>query len=100
MVPFWGRCTTHFRTYFSGEWDVHCKYDLDFDPWPYCHFVPIAPRWASWHRLKELPLHRPCAELRDSVAAPVFGCLSHGGRWETFESFLLIVVEWLKSKST
>ena len=23
MVPFWGRCTTHFRTYFSGDWDVH-----------------------------------------------------------------------------
>ena len=29
MVPFWGRCTTHFRTYFSGDcWG----YDLDFDP--------------------------------------------------------------------
>ena len=24
----------HFRTYFSGGWDVHCGYDLDFDPWP------------------------------------------------------------------
>ena len=25
MAPFWGRCTTHFRTYFSGwiESDVH-----------------------------------------------------------------------------
>ena len=22
-IPFWGRCTTHFRTYFSGGWDVH-----------------------------------------------------------------------------
>ena len=31
----WGRCTTHFRTYFSGDWDVHWGYDLDFDPWPY-----------------------------------------------------------------
>ena len=29
MVPFWGRCTTHFRTYFSGGWDVHWGYDLD-----------------------------------------------------------------------
>ena len=19
-IPFWGRCTTHFRTYFSGDW--------------------------------------------------------------------------------
>ena len=34
MVPFWGGCTTHFRTYFSGDWDVHWGYDLDFDPWP------------------------------------------------------------------
>ena len=23
MVSFWGRCTTHFRTYFRGDWDVH-----------------------------------------------------------------------------
>ena len=23
MVPFWGRCTTHFRTYFSWEWEVY-----------------------------------------------------------------------------
>ena len=27
---FWGRRTTHFRTYFSGDWG----YDLAFDPWP------------------------------------------------------------------
>ena len=27
--------TTHFRTYFSGDWDAHWGYDLDFDPWPY-----------------------------------------------------------------
>ena len=26
MVPFWDRCTTHFRTYFSGDWDVHWGY--------------------------------------------------------------------------
>ena len=25
---------THFGTYFSGDWDVHWGYDLDFDPWP------------------------------------------------------------------
>ena len=29
-----GEFTTHFRTYFSGDWDVHWGYDLDFDPWP------------------------------------------------------------------
>ena len=33
-IPFWGRCTTHVRTYFSGDWDIHWGYDLDFDPWP------------------------------------------------------------------
>ena len=28
MVPFWGRCTTHFRTYFSGDWNVHWGYGI------------------------------------------------------------------------
>ena len=23
MVPFWGRCTTHFRSHFRWDWDVH-----------------------------------------------------------------------------
>ena len=26
MVPFWGRCTTHFSRDFSGDWDVHRGY--------------------------------------------------------------------------
>ena len=26
---------SHFRTYFSGDWDVHWGCDLDFDPWPH-----------------------------------------------------------------
>ena len=37
--PFWdpvlveiGEFTTHFRTYFGGDWEVHWGYDLDFDP--------------------------------------------------------------------
>ena len=30
-----GEFTAHFRTYFSGGWDVHWGYDLDLDPWPY-----------------------------------------------------------------
>ena len=30
-----GEFTTHFSTYFSGDWDVHWGYDLAFDPWPY-----------------------------------------------------------------
>ena len=29
-----GEFTTHFRTYFSGDWDVHRGYDLAVDPWP------------------------------------------------------------------
>ena len=33
IAPFWGRCTAHL-VHFSGDWDVHCRYDLDFDPWP------------------------------------------------------------------
>ena len=35
-VPFWlvGEFTPHFRTYFSGFWDVHRGYDLGFDPRP------------------------------------------------------------------
>ena len=29
LFPFWGRCTTHFRSYFiSGDWDVHWGYGL------------------------------------------------------------------------
>ena len=33
-IPFWGSCTTRFSRDFSGNWDVHWGYDLDFDPWP------------------------------------------------------------------
>ena len=30
-----GEFTTHFRTYFCGDWDVLWGYDLGFDPWPH-----------------------------------------------------------------
>ena len=33
-IPFWLAGAPHLRTYFSGDWDVHWGYDLDFDPWP------------------------------------------------------------------
>ena len=33
MVPFWGRCTTRLN-YFCEDWDIHCRFDLAFDPWP------------------------------------------------------------------
>ena len=28
ISPFWDRCTTHFRTDFSGDWDVHWGYGV------------------------------------------------------------------------
>ena len=37
-----GKFTTHFSLYFSGDWDVHWGYDLDFGLWP--HFVRIFRR--------------------------------------------------------
>ena len=41
MVPFWGRCTTHFCRDFSWDWDVHWGYVLDFDPSP-CDSTALA----------------------------------------------------------
>ena len=32
-----GAPPTHFRTYFSGDRDVHRGYDLAFDPWPHIY---------------------------------------------------------------
>ena len=35
----------HFRTNFTGDWDVHCGYGWDFDPCPFlglCQFRPSA----------------------------------------------------------
>ena len=34
MVPFWIGARP-ILVYFSGDWDVHWGYDLDFDPWPF-----------------------------------------------------------------
>ena len=32
MVPFWGRCTTHFSLF---QWGLGCSPGVrDFDPWP------------------------------------------------------------------
>ena len=27
-IPFWGRCTTHFRTFLGGDWDVYWRYEI------------------------------------------------------------------------
>ena len=40
-----GEFTTHFRTYFSWDWDVHWGYDLDFDPWPCEWWMASTNRW-------------------------------------------------------
>ena len=58
MVPFWGRCTTHFRTYFSGDWDVHCGYDMDFDPWPYMYKMCFGHHGIVFPSLKGLGCQR------------------------------------------
>ena len=36
-ISFWlvGEFTNHFRTYFSGDWDVYWGYDLAFDLWQF-----------------------------------------------------------------
>ena len=40
-IPFWGRCTTQFRTYFRGDRDVHRGYGI------------------LTHGQKRMPLHLP-----------------------------------------
>ena len=42
-----GEFTAHFRTCFSGDWDVHWGYDFDFDPWP-CVETYRHPRSNHW----------------------------------------------------
>ena len=39
----WFRCTNHFRTYCSGDWDVYWGYDLDVDPWPFVSWLGWKP---------------------------------------------------------
>ena len=82
MVPFWGRCTTHFRTYFSGDWDVHWGY-LDFDPWPNKEKGAAVH---SWLFLAFLAAHRcffPTAESF-GVSAQIGSGVVRGGRQARF----------------
>ena len=44
MVPFWGRCTTHFSRDFGGDWDVHWREDSG-DP---CNFPRISSLFSFW----------------------------------------------------
>ena len=46
-----GWVTTHFSTYFSGDWDVHWGYDLDCDPGPYMarnHLIFCSLSFYGW----------------------------------------------------
>ena len=48
-----GEFTTHFRTYFSGDWDVHRGLtDLGFDPWPCIFQEAFVARPITFHLLK------------------------------------------------
>ena len=44
---------------FSGDWDVHWGYDLDFDPWPLC-FLEFIPTTCGW-----FPTERAHAKVCD-----------------------------------
>ena len=45
-----GEFTTHFRTFFNGDWDVHWGYDLDFDPWPFALAKARGNVWFSFSK--------------------------------------------------
>ena len=42
--------------YFSGDWDVHWMYDLDFDPWPFTSRVPSLEEGQAHRGFRGLPL--------------------------------------------
>ena len=56
MVPFWGRCTTHFRTYFSGDWDVHWGYWILTHGHLTTRLFPIGPTPPQTSRAQAPPL--------------------------------------------
>ena len=77
LIPFWlaGEFTTHFRTDFSGDWDVHWGYDLDFDPINVVFSAPIFLAKALLFGFLGLVhfcrgLQRPGVELRSFVRSP------------------------------
>ena len=62
MVPFWGRCTTHFSLF---EWGLGCLLGvLDFDPWPHGFFISQgahSPSTKEWQRISSTI--RACSDL-------------------------------------
>ena len=54
-----GEFTTHFRTCFSGDWDVHWGYDLGFECRDWAQVVPIEGRCAAVTQTKRLAWLRP-----------------------------------------
>ena len=68
-IPFWGRCTTHFRTYFSGDGDVHWGTGC----------LPFFVHDPSWGGLKPNPRIFGVPDLETHPYFPIEGPLkSHG----------------------
>ena len=70
-IPFWLVGAPPILEPISGDWDVHCGYDLDFDPWP---------NGSSTFRFDEDTRKHPNS-LRQLHL--------HGGRNEDFASLIL-----------
>ena len=69
-IPFWGRCTTHFRTYFSGDWDVHWGCDRDFDH-SITKWMKIQIQWFYVSALHRRMKHaKPCGWLKSKSIHP------------------------------
>ena len=68
MVPFWDRCTTHFRTYVSGDWDVHWGYELGFDKAIFILETRLCCLKASWKVCANFPEFNRL-EFREGVPA-------------------------------
>ena len=58
-----GRCTTRFSRDFSGDWDVHWGYDLEYDPWPHGNQQP-GGRHGRESRHNPFPTKRLQADVR------------------------------------
>ena len=73
------RYATHFRTYLSGDWDVHWGYDLGFDvddpatgtrSFPTYRISKKIESQQSGRMLNKIPY---CGWLRNPFAARMFG---------------------------
>ena len=60
--------------YFSGDWDVHWGYDLDFDPWPFSLEPAWGPPACPWQVTEINP-----AQGWPTAYQSVFGLKDAGG---------------------